>query len=386
MEQAFIPIAQEMISNGGPEVILQLREPAPTRHSSAAVASVAAPASLSNSTTTNPNAKPCNACRRRKVRCDKSRPCLNCSRLGTACIYDHVVSTTLSGPGGEQSSAGSGIGVIAASNQQILQDRIERLERVIEGMSGLSVRGGSGGRGGGGSGSGGSRHVSPAATATSVSSGYHTMDDADGSGGAGGGGGSSREDHGIQVFEPNMCYYMGPNYWMNLHQFVYEPRYLLRVSGHGAGNRQAADLLLQAGNPALASLPFDMSAMHLSQDQEDLMFDLFFKNVEPFIRIMHRQTFRSDLQDFRTGFSKLEHEMRALVFSIQAVTVAALPSDVVLVTFGQSRHTLMDHFQLATELALSRANYLQSRMIACYQALLYYVVSCLEARCFMDGF
>ncbi|KAK1566429.1 uncharacterized protein LY79DRAFT_572129 [Colletotrichum navitas] len=32
--------------------------------------------------------KPCSGCRRRKVRCDKAKPCLNCVRHGIPCIYD----------------------------------------------------------------------------------------------------------------------------------------------------------------------------------------------------------------------------------------------------------------------------------------------------------
>src|SRR5688572_28162523 len=63
--------------------------------------------------------KPCSACRRRKVRCDKSQPCNNCIRHGVSCVYDAAKESVVS--------------------QQMLQERVERLERMVEDMAAFAL-------------------------------------------------------------------------------------------------------------------------------------------------------------------------------------------------------------------------------------------------------
>jgi hypothetical protein len=284
--------------------------------------------------------KPCSACRRRKVRCDKLHPCTNCAKHGWTCLYDPE------GPLGTVSQLPG-----TAGDQGALHERIDRLERLIEELSvGDSAR---------------SRRLAMERELRNEPPGGAKGED---SGGNGGNGGSvvRPEREGIQVFEPNTSYFMGPNFWMNLHEFIYEPRCLLRVE---------YDDTFANSWPFLAPMPHNLAHMRLPQDKEDLIVDAFYEIVEPFIRITHESSFRQDLADFRRGACKFEREFEALLFAVQLLTVMAMPTAMVLQRIGQPRKELMAHLRMATEMGLSRANVMQSRKIAIFQALLCYIVS-----------
>jgi hypothetical protein len=66
-------------------------------------------------------AKPCIACRRRKVRCSKTRPCSNCARAQQLCLYDGDEPDIA-----RQSIEGSADGEV--------RERLARLEKLMEMM------------------------------------------------------------------------------------------------------------------------------------------------------------------------------------------------------------------------------------------------------------
>ncbi|KAJ5507139.1 hypothetical protein N7527_009282 [Penicillium freii] len=69
----------------------------------------------------------CNSCRWRKVRCDRLRPCSNCSSrgLGSSCIYTNITTSAASSPA---QAASQGRLKVPATN---MQDRINRLESLV---------------------------------------------------------------------------------------------------------------------------------------------------------------------------------------------------------------------------------------------------------------
>lgn len=75
-------------------------------------------------------AKPCIACRKRKVKCSKTRPCSNCARAKQHCLYDGDEA----GPDiVKQSIEGYGDGEV--------RERLARLEKLMEVMMGGESRG-----------------------------------------------------------------------------------------------------------------------------------------------------------------------------------------------------------------------------------------------------
>ncbi|KAK8128173.1 hypothetical protein PG984_009281 [Apiospora sp. TS-2023a] len=276
------------------------------------------------------NNKPCNGCRRRKVRCDKGRPsCINCSRHGETCVYEGPPES----------------GVFTAETQQRMQDRLERLERLVQGMNftGPPNLG----------------RESRLSSTESVIQGWSPESSST----------VESDDQGVQLSEPNICYYMHPNYWLNLEEFVDEPRDLLRwpyddkMSNNWPFSAQSIPPILTE----------NLAPLHLPVEQEDLLHEWFYKAVDPWIRATHYRSYMNEVSNFRIGKSSMPREVEAVIFSVHAVTIAAMPSDQVQQLFGRPRDHLLSHFQYATELAMNRANFLRTRNMFLFMALLHYI-------------
>lgn len=270
--------------------------------------------------------KPCSACRRRKVRCDKAQPCNNCLRHGVTCVYEAPKESVAS--------------------QQMLQERVERLERMVEDMAAFSL-----------SGAGSGSHHRNSTTGTSPFSNYDDATDV-------------APDTGSQVFEPGMSYYMGPDYWMNMDNFVYEPRCILNIESEDTSDDGMNWPLFPA-----QSKQKDISHLHLDVCKEDALIKLFFEHVDPFIRIVHQGYVWQMASDFRQGTSTFGRDVEALMFAIQYLTVAVLPASVIADKLGLPKADLKVHLQKATEIAFERASVMRSRNTVLFTGLLYYIVS-----------
>ncbi|KAK2055383.1 hypothetical protein LY76DRAFT_628340 [Colletotrichum caudatum] len=278
--------------------------------------------------------KPCSACRRRKVRCDKAKPCLNCVRHGIACVYD------------PQRDAG----VPTPESQQQLQERVDRLERVIEDMKGMSMWNDS------------QRGTGSAFPSVSPATSYFGEPQRDE---------SLAGDPGMQVYDDNVSYYLGPNYWLNLQDIVFEPRCLFHIDPDGTGN----DPISPSSSWPIGRTPAltDLSHLHLEPDKEDVLTDLFFAHVEPLVRMCHDAYWRQEITDFRLGVQKTPVDVEAAMFATQAMTVAALPGSVVQERLGRPKKDLLRHLQEASQLALERADIMRSRKPIVFFALLYHI-------------
>ncbi|KAK7982011.1 hypothetical protein PG988_004249 [Apiospora saccharicola] len=177
------------------------------------------------------------------------------------------------------------------------------------------------------------------------------------------------DDQGVQLSEPNICYYMHPNYWLNLEEFVDEPRDLLRwpyddkMSNNWPFSAQSIPPILTE----------NLAPLHLPVEQEDLLHEWFYKAVDPWIRATHYRSYMNEVSNFRIGKSSMPREVEAVIFSVHAVTISAMPSDQVQQLFGRPRDHLLSHFQYATELAMNRANFLRTRNMFLFMALLHYI-------------
>ncbi|KAK2012826.1 hypothetical protein LZ32DRAFT_618044 [Colletotrichum eremochloae] len=277
--------------------------------------------------------KPCSGCRRRKVRCDKAKPCINCVRHGIPCVYDPQRDPT----------------VLPLESQQQLQDRVDRLERIIEDIKGMSLRGDSQ--------KGGSSSFNSLSPSTSYFGELHQNE-------------AMAGDPGMQVYDDNVSYYLGPNHWLNLQEIVFEPRCLFRINSDDIGKNYSSPTSWPIGRaPSLANLLH----LHLEPEKEDILTDLFFAHVEPLVKMCHEAYWRQEITDFRLGVQKTPVEMEAAMFATQAMTVAALPGSVVQMRLGKPKEDLLRHLQEASHLALERAGIMRSRKPIAFFALLYYI-------------
>lgn len=179
------------------------------------------------------------------------------------------------------------------------------------------------------------------------------------------------EDQGVQLHEPNICYYMHSSYWLRLEDFMDEPRDLLRWP-----YKDRATYSRPYSAPGIAPLLSDnLAALHLSTEQEDALHDCFHRAVDPFIRALHHRAFMNEVANFRLGKSTMTREIEALMFAVQAATITTMSGEQVQQMLGRSREQLLGHLQHATELAMNRANFMRTRNMFMFVAILYYIVS-----------
>jgi hypothetical protein len=180
------------------------------------------------------------------------------------------------------------------------------------------------------------------------------------------------EDHGVQLFEPNVSYYMHPGYWVSLREYNNEPHDLLRWPYEDSRPRSNASPGFQSIPPSLTP---SLAQLHLPVEQQEILHDWFYQNVDPWIRATHYRAYIHEVSNLRIGKSTMPREIEAAIFSVHAMTIAAMPSDQVQRLLGRNREDLLQHFQYALELALNRANYMRSRNIFIFVAVLHYLVS-----------
>ncbi|KAH7116464.1 hypothetical protein EDB81DRAFT_767483 [Dactylonectria macrodidyma] len=266
--------------------------------------------------------RPCNACRRRKVRCDKARPCNNCVRHRVPCVYNAPRESVM--------------------NQQLLHDRVERLERIVENMAapGPSLQ-----------------H----SQRSSCSSGNSLFSSSDG-------GSDIPADDSSHVFRPGSSHHIGPDSWMGIDQFACEPRHLNFNFDNGT-EQEPLNWSLSPASPK----PKDVSHVHLPIYKEDALMNLFFDHVEPFIRTSHKGHYWQMVVDYRQGTCAYAREVEALMFATQYITATVLPTSFIQEQLGVSKSELSNQLQKATELALNWANLMGSRNTVLLNALLYYI-------------
>ncbi|KAH7134247.1 hypothetical protein EDB81DRAFT_94426 [Dactylonectria macrodidyma] len=270
--------------------------------------------------------KPCSACRRRKVRCDKAQPCNNCIRHRVSCVYEAPRESVMS--------------------QQVLQDRVERLERMMEDLTAFSL----------------SNHGPQPVrrSSSSATSPFSSFDDYM----------DIPSDVGNQVFGPNNSYHMGPDSWMNMDHLGYSPHHLLNVClDDDAEQRPTWTMSMSHLRPK------DLTHFHLPIYKEDVIFGMFFDHVEPFIRINHQGHFWQLIGEFRSGTCAFVREVEALMFATQHITASVLPATLIQEKLGLVQSDLINHLQRATEFAFDQANIMRSRSTVLFNALLYYITT-----------
>jgi hypothetical protein len=270
--------------------------------------------------------KPCSACRRRKVKCDKAQPCNNCIRHRVTCVYEAPRESVMS--------------------QQVLQDRVDRLERMVEDLAAYSL-----------SNPASSHYRSNSSSANSPFSSFDDYSDVP-------------ADAGSQVFNCSNSYYMGPDSWMNAEQLSSAQHHLLNVCSQDTAEERPAWLMAMS-----QPKPQDLSRFHLPAHKQDMIFGLFFDHVEPWIRMHHQPYFWQLVGDFRQGTCLASREVEALMFSTQYITAALLPATLIHEKLGVAKPELVSHLQQAAELAFDQANVMRSRSVILVSALLYYIVS-----------
>ncbi|KAI5460970.1 hypothetical protein BGZ63DRAFT_405408 [Mariannaea sp. PMI_226] len=278
--------------------------------------------------------KPCNVCRRRKVRCDKAQPCRNCARHRVSCVYEDAPNDSPVG-------------------QQMLQDRLDRLERMLEGLTAYSL----------------SPPISTPGlnyyemSSPSTNSPLSNLGDYS----------DATPDAENQAFVYNNSYSKSPDSWINATQPSPREPQVSNVVSQSTPEEIPAQPMAISEAQRHQQQHKRLGRFHLPWLKEDVLMSLFFQHIEPWIGVTHQPFFWQLVGNFRQGTCPVAQEVEALLFSLQYITAALLPAKLLYDKIHIAKSELVDRLQQATELAFDQANVMQSQNALLLNALLYYI-------------
>ncbi|KAG0131278.1 putative C6 transcription factor [Tuber indicum] len=271
----------------------------------------------------------CAPCRNRKLKCNRSHPCENCTRRGdpSTCTY----ASTPNGPSrARKQSAGSN-----GFSSDEMQSRIDRLEGLVLRLMG----------------SGGNHVSSPPDRETSASTDDGTNknkccddDDDVGMGSAHGdekrrGEGESDEDVeevrsalGIMKVDQGKSYYRGETHWAAILSEISEVKNFFNEVKQNWEEKLAHMKARNAGPNKLDRTGFPFSAGKLPSRQEllslvprrelvDLLVDGFFRNYDPIFHVLHRPTFYKQYEDFWRDPTQVDLIWLGLLMAIMCLSL-----------------------------------------------------------------
>ena len=186
--------------------------------------------------------------------------------------------------------------------------------------------------------------------------------------------------------------YLGSNFWTGLWDEFDGLRQLLEHCVESDGD-ESEDDLSPPSEAKEASPQFmfqdpnsvaDLKDAYPSDAQHSTLFDIYFANVDPICRILHKPTMRThmsrrnqfiDGSTHRYKFSSLQ----ALCFAIYFAAVTGMSSGECTAQLGFERDVLLEQYKRATETALAQADFLNSMEIVTLQAFTLYIVSILHS-------
>lgn len=135
----------------------------------------------------------------------------------------------------------------------------------------------------------------------------------------------------------------------------------------------ATDINLIFGRQKPDSVPIvQPSAVHAFQ-----LWQVFTNNVHPLTKLLHGPSVQRDLLQVLSESSPTLGPIESLMYSIYLLAVISLTDKECCNMFGETREVLLARYCHATEVALSRADFLRSTDLRVLQAFtLYLVIVC----------
>ncbi|KAJ5081671.1 hypothetical protein NUU61_009935 [Penicillium alfredii] len=310
----------------------------------------------------------CEACRQRKVKCDKLSPCTSCQRLGFVCV---PVERARLPRGRARRSAEKAFG-----SDKELADRVAKLEKLLKTVA--NERDSDSG------------HGVPPSVAPSDSIPEHPpapeiqtqtayVE--------------SRKDQ-TAMYSVSLPYrprprpptaYMGSSFWEDIMQQTQELRTVLDdrlenaqpdfsdPSGFGHS-------LVSSESPeSTTNSPQSNRGITLLPSMRSKLCDIYLHNVDPLFKILHGPSLSAFLRDGRPYLDyEPEHQAPAtLASAVYCAAVCTLSEEECLSLFAMEKRTVVADFQRETEAALARADFVTTNDVTVLQA---YVLSLLAAR------
>jgi hypothetical protein len=309
----------------------------------------------------------CTLCRRRKVKCDRAFPCGSCARAGVEC----VPSITSQAPRGRQGGRKRKV-------DDELLERIAKLEGLVKNVGGDSDEHGMTPR---------RMNSTPAVGVREESSQYVVADSYDRSKE------SSIGTSGYRSDDPGsgLDRYLGSSFWMTLSDEINGLRDVLNGSSDKEdeaeeGQTPASSLLSSArqqqqqgsdsGFIISPTTPVESSGTP-TPHQLYTFCEIYLNNVDPVFKILHAPSLRKYLQE---GAAELDcspgsRGLEALKLAICYAATVSITDGECRNRIGEDRAVLMTKYRVGTELALAKADFVNTIEMSTLQAMTIYLVS-----------
>ncbi|KAI9834992.1 MAG: hypothetical protein M1819_002715 [Sarea resinae] len=113
------------------------------------------------------------------------------------------------------------------------------------------------------------------------------------------------------------------------------------------------------------------------KESADRLIQQYWDAVHCIARIVHRPSFERQYETFWVEVSmgiEPANSLQALVFAAMFSGLVSMPYDLVFRNFGSEKSDLVDNFRAGTETALARANFLRSSKVETLQAFVMYLI------------
>ena len=301
----------------------------------------------------------CTSCRQRKVKCNKSYPCNHCQTFGIPCVsYSRRVRAPRSKVSGQ-----------AARDAELLR-RIRRLENLVSGAGGVQAEAPS-------------PSVSNATTGRTPFIFNDAFDESAKPG--------ARLDDQYASFikqQGSGTRHLSGDFWKSLGYEFNDLRQLIErpvendeddfddlTSNSPETKHSSPNFILSDWDSLVDSEPPYPSDCHRS-----VLFHVYFANVDPLCRVLHRPTATAYLSGSaellnhstrRFKFTSLE----AITFAMYLAAVTSMSSQDCMTHFSEEKDVLLTRYKRSTETALAQADFLNSMEIITLQAFTLYIVS-----------
>ncbi|KAI0022141.1 Zn(II)2Cys6 transcription factor [Xylariomycetidae sp. FL0641] len=273
-----------------------------------------------------PQLRSCQICRHRKVKCDRQKPCSNCSRAGLSCVY----------PPGRGRAPKKPRHIVDGR----LGDRLARLESTIRHLQEQSHIEGP-------------KDNSPSDPKPNASI-NHNLER-------------------LMVAE-SKSYYIEELRDM-LHESSSEDEENVSIDPANSPQSSAAPLGSNASILGYRSLAQSLRSFHPTLQQSVALFNTFSENVARIVYIFHMPTTTQTYWNAVANLDALDKDTEALLFSMYYSASISLDSAQCEAMLGTSRDAALEKYRFATEQAMARANLLNTQSIVLLQAAVVFLTA-----------
>ncbi|KAE8363720.1 fungal-specific transcription factor domain-containing protein [Aspergillus caelatus] len=190
---------------------------------------------------------------------------------------------------------------------------------------------------------------------------------------------TTKNEHGKLIVEGHSTRYVTHEVLVSLGNQIEELKDLVDSTGNNI-EEDGGDEYSQNGNQFLfgySSIVSSLSAFHPSLRDSQILWKTFEENVAPVVMIFHKPTLHRLIYKTATNTSYIDRSSETVVFAVYFAAVTSMSPEQCAEELGQDHSTLLQQYRFATQQALARAGFLQTRSQTVLQAAVLFL-TCLR--------